>query len=284
MNEEQIAELKALVDELEAQGLSKTDIQAKIDERKATFTEGKTNGVAETGATVTPETGPAPESTESNSVGSLLESPKIDPLPKTYDDFRSINETELTNIEGNQQFQDLLMDLSRDTGASKFTKKEAEGGIRGWFKKYYDILTPNTQLGEDLGVLEQEEATEVLDLDYTEEQMKLFSGKESIFESMDQAKIYSDLLALEINNIVDNRTLEKSNKRGLELQEKEEILTTARKNLFNKGFDRLNNVTASAIEDLDSRIEIAKSDGQLYLDRLHNTFPSTKGDIKRIDF
>jgi hypothetical protein len=106
--------------------------------------------------------------------------------------------------------------------------------------------------------------------------MKLFSGKESIFESMDQAKIYSDLLALEINNIVDNRTLEKSNKRGLELQEKEEILTTARRNLFNKGFDRLNSVTASTIEDLDSQIETAKSDGQLYLDRLHLTFPSTK--------
>ena len=61
MNEEQIAELKALVDELEAQGLSTADIQTKVDERKATFVEGKTNGVAETGATVTPETGPAPE-------------------------------------------------------------------------------------------------------------------------------------------------------------------------------------------------------------------------------
>ena len=276
MNEEQIAELKALVDELESQGLSTADIQTKVDERKATFVEGKTNGVAETDATVTPQPEQASESTGSDSVGSLLESPKIDPLPKTYDEFRSINETELTNIEGSQQFQDLLMDLSRDTGASKFTQKEAEGGIKGWFKKYYDILTPNTQLGEDLGVLEQKEATEVLDLDYTQEQMNIISGEESVFESMDQAKIYSDLLALEINNIVDNRTLEKSNKRGLELQEKEEILTTARRNLFNKGFDRLNSATASATEDLDSQIEIAKSDGQLYLNRLHSTFPSTK--------
>ena len=33
--------------------------------------EGKTNGVAETGATVTPTTGPAPESTESDSVDTL---------------------------------------------------------------------------------------------------------------------------------------------------------------------------------------------------------------------
>ena len=137
--------------------------------------EGKTNGVADEGATAMPETGPAPESTESDSVGSLLDTPKVDPLPKTYDEFRSINETELTNIESNQQFQDLLMDLSRDTGSSKFTKKEAEGGIKGWFKKYYDILTPNAQLGKDLGSLEKEEATEVLDLDYTQEQINIFS-------------------------------------------------------------------------------------------------------------
>ena len=74
MNEEQIAELKALVDELEAQGLSTADIQTKVDERKATFVEGKTSGVAETGATVTPETGPAPEITESESVDISLDS------------------------------------------------------------------------------------------------------------------------------------------------------------------------------------------------------------------
>jgi hypothetical protein len=41
MNEEQIAELKALVDELQSQGLSTADIQTKVDERKATFVEGK---------------------------------------------------------------------------------------------------------------------------------------------------------------------------------------------------------------------------------------------------
>jgi hypothetical protein len=119
--------------------------EAEIVTEETQTEEGKTNGVAEEGATVTPTTGPAPESTESDSVSSLLDTPKVDPLPKTYDEFRSINETELTNIEGNQQFQDLLMDLSRNTGASKFTQKEAEGGIRGWFKKYYDILTPNTK-------------------------------------------------------------------------------------------------------------------------------------------
>ena len=59
MNEEQIAELKALVDDLESQGLSTADIQSRVDQRKAEFaetvevtdeiqttpTEGKTNGV-----------------------------------------------------------------------------------------------------------------------------------------------------------------------------------------------------------------------------------------------
>ena len=82
MNEEQIAELKALVDELEAQGLSTADIQTKVDERKATFVEGKTNGVAETGATVTPETGSAPETTELDSVDTSSESQPIDNSPE----------------------------------------------------------------------------------------------------------------------------------------------------------------------------------------------------------
>jgi hypothetical protein len=77
MNEEQIAELKALVDELQAQGLSTADIQTKVDERKATFVEGKTNGVAETDATVTPQPEQASESTESDSVDtSLVSQPK----------------------------------------------------------------------------------------------------------------------------------------------------------------------------------------------------------------
>ena len=44
--------------------------------------EGKTNGVAETGATVTPETGPAPETTESDSVDTSLESQQIDNSPE----------------------------------------------------------------------------------------------------------------------------------------------------------------------------------------------------------
>ena len=48
----------------------------KLDE------EGKTNGVAETGATVTPITGPAPETTESNSVDISLESQQIDNSPE----------------------------------------------------------------------------------------------------------------------------------------------------------------------------------------------------------
>jgi hypothetical protein len=74
MNEEQIAELKALVDELQSQGLSTADIQTKVDERKATFVEGKTNGVADEGATVTPTTGQAPEVTELESVDISSES------------------------------------------------------------------------------------------------------------------------------------------------------------------------------------------------------------------
>ena len=44
--------------------------------------EGKTNGVAETGATVTPTTGPAPETTESDSVDTSLESQQIDNSPE----------------------------------------------------------------------------------------------------------------------------------------------------------------------------------------------------------
>ena len=91
MNEEQIAELKSLVDELTTQGLSTEQIQASVDQRKAEFanavevtdeiqttlTEGKTNGAVETDAAVAPVTTPSrasmivdaqPESTESDSV------------------------------------------------------------------------------------------------------------------------------------------------------------------------------------------------------------------------
>ena len=48
----------------------------KLDE------EGKTNGVAEEGATVTPTTGPAPETTESDSVDTSSESQQIDNSPE----------------------------------------------------------------------------------------------------------------------------------------------------------------------------------------------------------
>ena len=91
MNEEQIAELKSLVDELTTQGLSKEQIQASVDQRKAEFAnavevtdeiqtdskEGKTNGAAEVDAAVAPVATPsrasmivdAPlENTESDSV------------------------------------------------------------------------------------------------------------------------------------------------------------------------------------------------------------------------
>ena len=111
MNEEQIAELKALVDELEAQGLSTADIQAKVDERKATFVEGKTNGVAETGATVTPTTGPAPETTESDSVDTSLES---QPKPQTSQEVRAQKRYEerqkliKTDSESQQAYEDAI--------------------------------------------------------------------------------------------------------------------------------------------------------------------------------
>jgi hypothetical protein len=79
MNEEQIAELKSLVDELTTQGLSTEQIQASVDQRKAEFanavevtdeiqetvTEGKTSDVATVDAAVTSEPDTASESTES---------------------------------------------------------------------------------------------------------------------------------------------------------------------------------------------------------------------------
>jgi hypothetical protein len=82
MNEDQINELKSLVDELTTQGLSTEEIQSRVDKRKAEFaetvevteeiqtgpTEGKTNGAVAKGATATPVTGQAPESTVSDSV------------------------------------------------------------------------------------------------------------------------------------------------------------------------------------------------------------------------
>jgi TolA-binding protein len=81
-SKEQIDQLKSLVDQLRSEDLSTDEIQVKVDEQKAVFdaeqtttvevtdeiqttpTEGKTNGAAAKGATATPVTGPAPESTD----------------------------------------------------------------------------------------------------------------------------------------------------------------------------------------------------------------------------
>jgi hypothetical protein len=78
MNEDQINELKSLVDELTTQGLSTEEIQSRVDQRKAEFaetvevteeiqtdSEGKTNGAVETDAAVAPTPEIASESTES---------------------------------------------------------------------------------------------------------------------------------------------------------------------------------------------------------------------------
>jgi len=43
MNEDQINELKSLVDELTTQGLSTADIQSRVDQRKAEFAETTNN-------------------------------------------------------------------------------------------------------------------------------------------------------------------------------------------------------------------------------------------------
>mgnify|MGYP003342305676 CR=1 FL=1 len=92
-SKEQIDQLKSLVDQLRSEGLSTDEIQAKVDEQKAKFdadqtttvevtdeiqttpTEGKTNGAVAEGATATPVTGEAPESTELKSVDIFSESP-----------------------------------------------------------------------------------------------------------------------------------------------------------------------------------------------------------------
>jgi len=82
MNEDQINELKSLVDELTTQGLSTEQIQASVDQRKAEFanavevtdktqttpTEGKTSDVATVDAAVTSGPDTASESTELDSV------------------------------------------------------------------------------------------------------------------------------------------------------------------------------------------------------------------------
>ena len=82
MNEDQINELKSLVDELTTQGLSTEEIQSRVDQRKAEFaetvevtdeiqttpTEGKTSDVATVDAAVTSGPDTASESTELESV------------------------------------------------------------------------------------------------------------------------------------------------------------------------------------------------------------------------
>jgi len=126
MNEDQINELKSLVDELTTQGLSTADIQSRVDQRKAEFAEtvevteeiqtepeGKTSDVATVDAAVTSGPDTASESTESKpedilsgleEINDIREIDKrikliagddmtVDPLdsPKRIDQFKKLN-------------------------------------------------------------------------------------------------------------------------------------------------------------------------------------------------
>ena len=116
---------------------------------------------------------------------------------------QQIDNNETTEPEVNYEelidtvdYLDLFQDLSKDTGATKFTKKEADGGVKNWLKKYYYLFTENINLGSDLGVVDREGASDdVFDMYYTQ-------AMEEGDLSMEQAANLSKKFRIELAKLV----------------------------------------------------------------------------------
>ena len=155
------------------------------DEIQTTPTEGKTSDVATVDGAVTSGPDTASECTGSDQVDTSgdLQPKKVGrPNARTRAAQRAatieqqVDNNETTEPEVNYEelidtvdYLDLFQDLSKDTGATKFTKKEADGGVKNWLKKYYYLFTENINLGNDIGVVDREGASDdVVDMYYTQ--------------------------------------------------------------------------------------------------------------------
>jgi len=233
MNEDQINELKSLVDELTTQGLSTEQIQASVDQRKAEFanavevtdetqttlTEGKTNGAVAKGATATLTTGPAPESSELSLGDTFLE------LQEEVDSYEPIDNSEK---------------------AIKARRKLAK------FNKAFEIkLDPVVVTGVDIKKKKSNDILNNIGLDiYSNRQDKIAQtiakakGKENPdFEEINTVKDYTSFLtgAFNYEDLIDDVKIDEFSIRDLQATQQQNAFNQTYTDLSNQYGENLNN-------------------------------------------
>ena len=229
--------------------------------------EGKTNGVAETGATVTPTTGQAPEVTELESVDTSLESQQIDNSQEAILKRRKLNALEEAAIM--QQPVELDEVVVTADAPKPFS----------YWKDL--VLSPDyeeafEQIQKDTG--EFSNTKDQGFLGYLGQLGKLFSATKSKDEQSTYEPLNLDLFTrIEIAKDLNPRTLEKARKGFLNLKEKESIIKKAKGSVINRSLSTLENDFQSALEDYDKQYDPIKSEAKAVQDRINSTFNFDNG-------
>ena len=276
MNEDQINELKSLVDELTTQGLSTADIQSRVDQRKAEFAEtvevteeiqtepkGKTNGAVAKGATATPKTGQAPESTESESVDTSLDS--IDPLDNSKE---AILKRRKLNALEEAAIMQQPVELEEVVVTAEAPKP---------FSYWKDlVLSPEyeeafEQIQKDTGEFASTKDQGVLE--YIKQFGKAIYAPASKEEEPTYETLPIDLFTrIEIAKKLDKRTLQKAKGGFLNLKEKEQLIKDAKAKVVERSLFTLENDLENTLEEYDKQYDPIKAEAKAVQDRINSTF------------
>ena len=282
---EQKDQLKSLVDQLRSEGVSTDEIQARVDEQKAKFdaeqtttvevtdeiqepvTEGKTNGAVAKGATATPVTGQAPESTESDSVDTSGELQQIDNSPEAILKRRKLNALEEAAI----MQQDIELDEVVVTA-------EAPKPFSYWKDL---VLSPEyeeafSQIQKDTGEFSSTKDQGILE--YIKQFGKAIYAPASKKEDSTYDPINLDLFTrIEIAKKLDKKTLQKAQGGFLNLKEKEKLISDAKAKVVERSLYTLENDLDKAVEQYDTQYEPIKSEAKAIQDRINSTFNFENG-------
>jgi hypothetical protein len=247
----------------------------KVKEFKDTFPdavevveeEGKTNGVADEGATVTPTTGTAPESTESESVDISSESQPIDNSQEAILKRRKLNALEEAAI---MQQPVELDEVVVTADAPKPFSYWKDLVLSPEYEEAFEQIQKDT--GEFSSTKDQGF------LGYLGQLGKLFSATKSKDEESTYEPLNLDLFTrIEIAKDLDSRTLEKARKGFLNLKEKESIIKKAKGSVIDRSLSTLENDFQSALEDYDKQYDPIKSEAKAVQDRINSTFNFDNG-------
>jgi hypothetical protein len=238
------------------------------DEIQTTPTEGKTNGAAAKGATATPETGPAPESTESDSVDTSLEYPgELDTSREAILKRRKLNALEEAAI----MQQDIELDEVVVTA-------EAPKPFSYWRDL---VLSPEyedafKQIEKDTGEFASTKDQGVLE--YIKQFGKAIYAPASREEEPTYETLPIDLFTrIEIAKKLDKRTLQKAKGGFLNLKEKEKLIADAKAKVVQRSLYTLESDLDKAIEQYDTQYEPIKSEAKATTDRINSTFNFENG-------